>query len=96
MNELLILRSAAQFLKKLDRLLKMKVLQVLEEIAQNPLLGQKLTGDLKTVYSYHFRDNGVEYRLAYLFHEEDERIIVIFVGTRENFYAELRKRMTSV
>ena len=96
MNELRVLHSAAQFLKKLDRPLKLKVLQVLEEISQNPLLGQKLTGDLNAVYSYHFRDNGVEYRLVYLFHEEDERTIVILVGTRENFYAELRKRMTAL
>ena len=96
MNELRVLHSATQFLKKLDRPLKLKVLQVLEEISQNPLLGQKLTGDLKAVYSYHFRDNGVEYRFAYLFHEAEERIVVILVGTRENFNAELRKQMTSL
>lgn len=93
MNELIILHSAAQYLKKLDRPLKLKVIQLLEEIARNPLQGQKLTGDLKAVFSQHFRDNGVEYRVAYLFHETEGRIIVILVGTRENFYLELRKRM---
>ena len=93
MSELVVLHSAAQFLKKLDRPLRMKVFQVLEKIAQNPLLGKKMTADLKSVYSCHFRNNGVEYRIAYLFRETEGKIIVVLIGTRENFYTELRKQM---
>ena len=94
MNELVVRHTAANLLKKLDRPIRLKVFQVLEEIARNPLLGQKLTADMKPVYSCHFRDNGVEYRIAYLFQESQSRIIVLLIGTRENFYSELRKQMT--
>jgi len=90
MNELVVRHTAANLLKKLDRPIRVKVLQVLEEIAQNPLLGQKLTADLKPVYTCHFRDNGVEYRIAYLFQETEGRIIILLIGTRENFYTELQ------
>jgi len=35
---------------------------------------------------------GVEYRMAYQIKEQEVVVIIMQIGTRENFYEELKKR----
>jgi hypothetical protein len=44
------------------------------------------------IYSHHLKVAGVEYRIAYQIKEQEIVVVIIQIGTRENFYAELRKR----
>lgn len=53
--------------------------------------GERLKGDLTAVYSYHLRVMGVEYWIVYQIKEQEIVVVVLQIGTCENFYAELKK-----
>lgn len=44
-----------------------------------------LAYDTKTIFK------GVEYRVVYDVSDEKKEVLIIFLGTRENFYKELRR-----
>lgn len=93
MFELIVLNSAARQLRKFDKPIRTRIINALEKIAENPYIaGEMLTGDLKTIYSYHLKVTGAEYRIAYQIKEQEIVVIVLQIGTRENFYSELKKR----
>jgi mRNA interferase RelE/StbE len=92
MYELVVLNSATRELKKFDKPVRTKILSALDKIAENPFIGDLLKGDLSTIYSYHLKVSSVEYRIAYQVREEEIFVVVLQVGTRENFYEELKKR----
>ncbi|WP_425060288.1 hypothetical protein SCACP_09740 [Sporomusa carbonis] len=92
MYELVVLNSAARELRKFDKPVRTKILTALDKIAENPFIGDPLKGDLATIYSYHLKVTGVEYRIAYQIKEDEIIVIVMQIGTRENFYSELKKR----
>lgn len=82
-----------KYLKKLkDKQLKLKYKTAIELITQNYKVGDLKTGDLRGIYSYDIFHNKVNYELAYTVEiTEDEIIVFILAGTRENFYDELKK-----
>lgn len=92
MYELIVLSSAAKQLSEFNKPVRNKIIAVLGEIAENPFVGDCLNGDLATLYSYHLKAAGVEYRIAYQTKEQEVVVIVMQIGTRENFYKELKKR----
>jgi mRNA interferase RelE/StbE len=92
MYELVVLNSAVKQLKKLDKSLKTRIIAALDKIAENPFIGDRLKGDLSTIYTYHLHVTGVEYRIAYQIKEQEIVVVVMQLGTRENFYEELKKR----
>ena len=92
MYEVVIINSAAKQINKFDKPIKNKIIDALEKIAENPFVGEILKGDLALVYSYPLKIAGVKYRIAYQIKEQEIAVIVIQVGTRENFYEELKKR----
>ncbi|MPL67828.1 hypothetical protein SDC9_13531 [bioreactor metagenome] len=91
MYELVILNSAAQSLKKLDKPVRTTLINALDKIGENPFIGDRLKGDLATIYSYHLKVSGTEYRIAYQIKEQEILVVIVKIGTRENFYEELRK-----
>lgn len=93
MYEVVILNSEAKQLRNLDEPVKNRIIISLEEIAKNPFIGSRLKGDLAISYSYHLRASGVEYRIAYQIKEQEIVVVVLQIGTRENFYEELKKRI---
>ncbi|GAB6172594.1 type II toxin-antitoxin system RelE/ParE family toxin [Paradesulfitobacterium aromaticivorans] len=95
MYRLVILPPAARFLKKLkEKPIKTAFQKAVDEILGNPYIGDPKTGDLSGVYSYDIFYNKTNYELAYIIIEEnDETIILILAGTRENFYDELKRYM---
>lgn len=87
--------ATEKFLKKLkDKQLKTKFRDTFKEIQQNPFeVGEPKTGDLAGVYGYDIYHNGTNYEIAYSVQEDDEGnlILIILVGTREQFYQELKR-----
>ena len=97
MRKLIILPPAARFLKKIkEKPLKLAFQKAIDDIIQNPYIGDPKTGDLSGVYCCDFFYNKTNYELAYtIIEENDETVVVILAGTRENFYDELKRYMKS-
>ena len=93
-NEIKLLPPAKKFLKKIkDKNLKQLLLNALETIKNNPEVGQVKTGDLNGVYAYGLKYQNTDYRIAYqvTVKEDGSLTIVIMIGSRENFYKELKE-----
>ena len=95
MAEVRFLKPAAKFLKKLkDKQLKKLYQEAIDEICQDYTIGQAKSGDLNGVYGYDIYYNKTNYELAYTVEYVDDQVIVIIMaGTRENFYDELKRYM---
>jgi len=87
MYELIIVPPAARFLKKVkEKPLKTAFQKAVDEILQNPYIGDAKTGDLFGVYCYDIYYNKINYELAYtIIEENDKTVVVILAGTRRNF-----------
>ena len=96
-HKLIILPPAAHFLKKIkEKPLKSAFQKAIDDILQNPYIGDLKTGDLSGVYCCDVFYNKTNYELAYtIIEENDETVVVILAGTRENFYNELKRYMKS-
>ena len=97
MHKLIILSPAAHYLKKIkEKPLKLAFQKAIDNILQNPYIGDLKTGDLSGVYCCDVFYNKTNYELAYtIIEENDEIVVVILAGTRENFYNELKRYMKS-
>lgn len=95
MLQVRFLPPAAKFIKKLkDRKLKNLYKKAIDEICEDYTIGQEKTGDLSGIYGYDIYYNKVNYELAYMVERVDEEIIVVIMaGTRENFYEQLKRYM---
>lgn len=89
------LPPAAKFLKKLrDKQLFEKIRKMIDDIVKNPYIGEEKTGDLEGLLCCGFNYDGTSYRIAYTLREiHDEMVVVVMIGTRENFYDELKRYM---
>lgn len=95
MTEIRFLPPAAKYIKKLkDKKLKALYREAIDRIREDPSVGEAKIGDLSGVYGYDIYYNKTNYELAYTVeYQEDEIIVVIMAGTRENFYEELKRYM---
>jgi mRNA-degrading endonuclease RelE of RelBE toxin-antitoxin system len=84
--EIIFLRQAHRFVKKADSPLKEKIREEVLKIGENPKIGNPLTGKLKKLRSHHFSFTGTQYRVAY---EVRGNLIIVAIGSRENFYRDL-------
>lgn len=93
MYTLEVLGNPRKYLKKLkDRRLLDAFQQAIDEILQNPYIGQTKTGNLKGYYGLDVYCDGVNYEIAYRIYEDaTPRVIVTLISTRENFYKELAR-----
>ncbi|MBP1996133.1 type II toxin-antitoxin system RelE family toxin [Paenibacillus eucommiae] len=92
MFELNISNQAKKDLKRLDKSVIKEVLSILESIAENPHAGEPLHGNLTHLKKWSFTHLGVGYRIAYQIFEEHIEVKIMQIGTRENFYDELKRR----
>lgn len=93
MTEVRILPPAGRFLKKIkDKKLKALYKEAIKNIAVDYTIGSAKTGDLAGIYGYDIYYNKTNYELAYrVEYVDDEVIVVIMAGTRENFYEQLKR-----
>jgi len=84
--KIVFLRQAHRFIKKADPPLKEKIKEEVLKIAEKPQIGEALTGKLKPLRSHHFHFIKTQYRIAY---KVEGNLIIVVVGSRENFYRDL-------
>lgn len=92
MTEVRFLPPAAKLIKKLkDKRLKTLYQEAVDKIREDYTVGEAKTGDLSGVYGYDIYYNKTNYELAYTVeYLENQVIVVIMAGTRENFYDQLK------
>lgn len=83
--------SAKRALKKLPRSVRQDLMRATEILETDPFAGERLSGALHFLYSFHFKSWNVSYRLAYTIDHQEKLVIIHFVQTRENFYEKLRR-----
>ena len=82
-------------LKKLDKpVIRDIYSKHLDILLDAPQSGEELYGDLDSVFSYHFRKNNVDYRIAYTADAEKKIVLIVMIGERENFYEVLKRRLS--
>lgn len=95
MAEVRYMSPAVKYIKKIkDRQLKKKFKEAIDRIAEDYTIGEAKIGDLAGIYCYDVYYNKTNYEIAYTVEIYDnEIVVVIMAGTRENFYDELKKYM---
>lgn len=89
--KLLFSPAAEKYLRKLkDKNLLNRLKEALRKISQNPQIGEPKSGDLTGLLGVDVYYNKTNYEIAYRF-KDDDTVLVILVGTRENFYNELKQ-----
>lgn len=91
MYQLIVTASARRSLKKLPRKVREDLLDATKILETNPYAGEKLSGALHFLYSFHFKSGNIEYRAAYTIRTDKKLITIHLAHTRENFYEKLRK-----
>jgi len=95
MYDLRYMPPAKKYFKKLkERGLINAYKEALEKIAADPYAGEAKIGDLAGIYCMDIFYGKTNYEIAYRIVEDNEQIVVIILaGTRENFYQELKRYM---
>ena len=96
MYELRFKPPAEKYLKKLkEKGLIAAFRDALAKISEDPYNeGDEKTGDLTGIYCRDIYYSNTNYEIAYqIFEEDDQLVVVILAGTRENFYQELKRYM---
>ncbi len=93
MYKLVLSKASQKFIKKIsDKGLKNKIKDGLDRIKEDYTVGDRKTGDLKGFWSLDVYYNKTNYEICYeLIEDEGKVIIVVMIGTRENFYKELKR-----
>ena len=91
MFKVFITNLAKKEAKKLPKEVKIEIIDLCENyIAKNPFDAKTLKRPLDECRSFHFKSNGIDYRIAYRVLKKEKRIDVILIKTRENFYKRLK------
>ncbi|AQU79407.1 hypothetical protein AJGP001_09110 [Planococcus faecalis] len=80
-------------IKKSDQVLYRKMDEAITSIRKDPAIGEAKKGDLKGYSCLDVHHRGTNYELCYALreNEEGEMVLVVLLGTRENFYLELKR-----
>ena len=77
--------------KKLSPTQKKSVKDSVLKISKDPSIGVIKKGDLSDVRVHKFKILGQEYLLAYSVDKQEQKIILLALGTHENFYRDLKR-----
>ena len=77
--------------KKLSPTQKQSVKDNVLKISKNPSIGIMKKSDLSAVRVHKFKILGQEYLLAYSIEKQEQKIILLALGTHENFYRDLKR-----
>jgi len=93
MYRIIIPNSVKKDFKKLDKPLQRETLNLLKSLAENPHQGEGLTGNYHNLFKLSYFCSGVHLRIIYRTMEQEMQMLVLLVGTRENIYKELKRRL---
>jgi mRNA interferase RelE/StbE len=81
-----------RYIRKLkDKNLKKAFMEAIKKIRIDPSIGTAKKGDLAGCLGYDVSYEGINYEIAYIIDEtEHQLLIIVLIGTRENFYKELK------
>lgn len=96
MYHVFLTREAVKESRKRGKEFESKVGEILKELADNPrnLPAERLAGKLNFIYSHHFNFHGTSFRLCFTIDDVRMKIIVVLLGSRENFYKILRHKLS--
>ena len=83
-------RFARQY-KKLSDNIAGDVDAAVDEVAQNPEIGERKKGDLAALRVFKFRSAGQLYLLGYTLDESVRLVYLEAIGPQENFYRDLKR-----
>ncbi len=89
--EILQTPTFKRYVKKLHKNQKRDLDKAIKEIADNPYVGEIKKGDLDGVRVYKFKMIKQLTLIAYEFHANQLQLIMLTMGTHENFYRNLKK-----
>ncbi len=96
MYQIRILPKAEKYIKKIkEKILIEKLKNAIIKIQTNPYIGEAKKGDLKGIYGFDIFYHNINYEISYKIYEKENIIVIILIGTRENFYQELKKYLQS-
>ncbi len=87
----LVSNSAKRSIKKLPLHVRKALFEETVVLERNPYTGEKLSGSLSFLYSFHFSVNGFTYRVVYTVDEERKEVTFHLAGIRENFYEKVKR-----
>jgi len=83
---ILIKKSFYKDFEKIPKKYQKKIINKIEDLKENPLIGKQLKGDLS-----HIRRLMVgQYRLGYVFEKEKLIIVILKTGPRGDFYENIK------
>lgn len=94
MRRITFMPPAKKYLKKLkNKELKRLYDEAIKEIRNNPEVGNPKKGDLAGIMGYDIQYNKNNYEIAYRVAEKEneEIIVIIMAGTRENFWQAVKR-----
>lgn len=94
MYDVQYLNPAEKYLKKIkDKTLLAALKAAIDELKADPYIGSLKLQDLSGIYCYDVKHARVFYEIAYRIYEEVDNnlIVIMLVGTRENFYEDLKR-----
>ncbi len=78
--------------KKLHKNQKLDLDEAVKSIVTDPYSGQLKKGDLIGIRVYKFKMVGQLTLLAYEFHKDDTCLVLLSLGSHENFYRNLKAK----
>lgn len=84
-------RQFAKIYKKLKANQRVVIDNAIKSIAKDPYVGERKNGDLAEVYVYKFSMLGQLTLLGYSYFEEEITILLLSVGSHENFYRDMKR-----
>jgi mRNA interferase YafQ len=91
----MILLQTQLFKKQVKKLHKNQINSMngaIKEVIENPMLGELKKGDLEDVRVHKFMMVNQLTLLAYSYDEGQLTILLLSIGSHENFYRDLKKR----
>lgn len=96
MYQVRFMPRAERYIKKLkERNLKEKIKNAIYEIQKDPYIGKMRKGDLSTIYGFDVFYHKTNYEISYQVYSKKQIIVIILIGTRENFYQELKNYLSN-
>ena len=86
-------QSVKDIRKLASQLQKLLLSKVFPYLSEDYTVAKKLKAKLRDIYSYGFNFKKTEYRIAFEVINESQKLLILMVGTRENFYDRLHRRI---